>query len=335
MARKAVLDPTTYVYTRTLTHTAPVTSLVLCAEESTLFTGSADGALRPWLVETGVCVRTLQAHTEVIIGLLWSLEAQSLYSISRHGICEQWAVPSCQHVRTLGTYGSEVWASVLSLEGRFLFLGCVDSTIKQWDLETGTCLRTLAGHTDCVSALVVSAEDGSLYSGSTDRKIKQWHVETGECLRTFEGCMGLIHSLVLSADHRTLYAGQGAGLCQYGTITSYELRTGQWVKLVGGQESDAFALTCSSKESYLFSGSVSPAVIQWDMETLTCVRTLTGHTDLVLTLVCSSVVDRGILFSGSADRTVRQWTEVRASDLSRWTKDQLPTVLTAIVIEYV
>lgn len=51
----------------------------------------------------------------------------------------------------------------------------------------------------------------------------------------------------------------------------------------------------------LFSGSYDGTVRVWDVETLTCLKTLAGHTGPVRTLVCSA----GHMFSGSYDKTVR------------------------------
>lgn len=47
-------------------------------------------------------------------------------------------------------------------------------------------------------------------------------------------------------------------------------------------------------------GCVHGQVRVWDVETLTCLKTLAGHTGPVRTLVCSA----GHMFSGSYDKTV-------------------------------
>lgn len=57
----------------------------------------------------------------------------------------------------------------------------------------------------------------------------------------------------------------------------------------------------------LFSGSYDYTVKVWNLDTLTRMKTLEGHTDAVRAL---SVAD-GRLFSGSYDSTVRVWDVVR------------------------
>lgn len=53
----------------------------------------------------------------------------------------------------------------------------------------------------------------------------------------------------------------------------------------------------------MFSGSYDKTVRVWDMEHLTCVRVLTGHSGAVRALACSA----NCVFSGSDDTTIKVW----------------------------
>lgn len=65
------------------------------------------------------------------------------------------------------------------------------------------------------------------------------------------------------------------------------------------------ALLLSRDGGTLWSAAADKTIIQWDVKTLTIVRTLKGHTGGVKSLVLSP--DETTLYSGGADKGIRAW----------------------------
>jgi F-box/WD-40 domain protein 7 len=218
-----------------------------------------------------------------------------------------------------------------------LFSGSYDYTIKVWSLDTLQRLKTLtgaplppslllhaaahatlmllagyegcvspsscwawlrAGHSDAVRALAVANE--RLFSGSYDGTVKVWDVAALECLQTLAGHTGPVRTLVYSGGH--MFSGsydktvRSHHACFLGARLSCLCPCLSWpAKLCRCEERDhalnPFWPTC-------------PAQVRvWDVESLKCLSTLTGHSGAVRALAASSAR----VFSGSDDTTIKVW----------------------------
>jgi len=181
-------------------------------------------------------------------------------------------------VRTLTghTGGINAVALAKTADNRDIIIsGSEDKTVKVWDLESGQCLYTLTGHTSAINAVAVTPDGRRAISG-TGHKIKIWDLEKKEC----------IYSL---GDYRP---GPGA-----------IIREGQKPIEVGvGGAKPTVAITEDGSRAV----STSAEIIKvWDLESGQCLHTLTGHTDLITSVVVTPDGRRAV--SGSQDGTLRVW----------------------------
>lgn len=141
-------------------------------------------------------------------------------------------------------------------------------------------MESIKAHDDAINAVAVSS-DGLVYTGSADKRIKVW---------------GMRH------------VGDGGKKKRHVLITTLEKH-----------RSAVNALALSSDGKVLFSGSCDRSILVWEKEDsanhMVVVGALRGHTKAVLCLTMINDVvandnendDDFLLFSGSADGTVRVW----------------------------
>lgn len=159
-----------------------------------------------------------------------------------------------------------------------------DKYLKIWKGPNFRCVESIKAHDDAINAVAVSS-DGLVYTGSADKRIKVW---------------GMRH------------VGDGGKKKRHVQITTLEKH-----------KSAVNALALSSDGKVLFSGSCDRSILVWEKEDsanhMVVVGALRGHTKAVLCLTMIHDVvandsdndnendDDFLLFSGSADGTVRVW----------------------------
>ncbi|GLB35288.1 putative A Receptor for Ubiquitination Targets [Lyophyllum shimeji] len=184
-----------------------------------------------------------------------------------------------------------------------LITGSYDRTVRVWNMETGVELHCLKGHTRAVRAL--QFDDIKLITGSMDNTLKIWDWRRGKCIRTLTGHTDGI--VCLNFDSNVLASGSVDQ-----SIKVWNLRTGgaftlrghsDWVNAVQLWDSNPAARTESTDVSVfdvprggsmsprgngcpandidegkmLFSASDDGTIKLWDLNTRTCIRTMTGH----------------------------------------------------------
>ncbi|MBS0604673.1 MAG: F-box/WD repeat-containing protein [Verrucomicrobia bacterium] len=265
-------------------HMDCVTSLSLDGQR--LISGSSDGTIKIWDLNTNECTVTLRAGN----GTIWSLalEGQRLFSGSVRTI-KIWDLNTNECIATLEGHYDHVKSLVL--EGKRLISCSYDKMIKIWDLNTNTCTTTLeGGYVTCL------ALDGQrLISGSSDKRIKIWDLNTNTCTTTLEGHDRPVASLAIMGER--LFSGSS-----HGTIKIWDLNTNECVATLNGHTSTISSLALDGKR--LFSSSYDNTIKIWDLSSNTCTSTLQGHIGPVHSLA----LDGHKLFSGSdTTGTIKIW----------------------------
>ncbi len=119
-----------------------------------------------------------------------------------------------------------------------------------------------------------------------------------------------INSIAFSPDSQTIATGNDDG-----SISLWEVATGQEVKRLAGHTESVWSVAYSPDGKTLASGSGDKTVRVWEVATGQEVKRLAGHTSRVGSVAYSP--DGKTLASGSDDKTVRVWEVATGQEVKR------------------
>jgi WD40 repeat protein len=300
-----------------------------------LFASLILDSVKVWNLKSSTAVQTLQGHEGSVLCLEY--DNSHLVTGSSDRTIRVWKVPPSHNEAKVDS--SERYETVSVLHGhaegvlnlrmdaaQSRIVSCSkDTSIRVWDWKTGTCIQTLSGHMAAVNA--VQYRHDLVVSASGDRTLKIWDTrmrngsspsdsmdstpirdkmlrnlgaagDTVGCIATFEGHSRGIACVAFDGVH--VVSGSSDQ-----SIRIWDLR------MAGGSSKTPWSPPISgvgiSALPHVNSTGSPPT-------SRSCIRVVTGHTDLVRTVQFSSADD--ILVSGSYDTTVRLWSFSTGAPLS-------------------
>jgi WD40 repeat protein len=189
---------------------------------------------------------------------------------------------------------------------RRLFSAGDDCTIRVWDVESRKCIRTLQGHSRNISSLAYDSTHRTLFSASEDKTIRIW-TESGKCINILEGhCKG-VTCLIFDSTTQTLYSGSWDMTVRAWQVDEHGNCVNQYC--IDGHRACGHSLVVDSKAQVLYCISADRfdhSIHAWDIRRQERTRTLSGHSEPVLTLAFDS--NTQTLYSGAGDSTIRLWS---------------------------
>ncbi len=187
-------------------HTDTVRALAFSPDGRTLATGSWDGTIKLWDIESGALLWT-SWFTDNIESLAFAPDGRTLASGGDDATVQLWDATSGTHRQTLSGQRGPVFALAWSPDGSLLASGGIDEGIRLWELSGAkpeTFVRMLAGHTNWVLGLAFAPDGTQLVSGSWDATVRLWDVESLSLRQTLTGHTDRVRAVAWSPDGRLL-----------------------------------------------------------------------------------------------------------------------------------
>ncbi|XP_064406135.1 E3 ubiquitin-protein ligase TRAF7-like [Halichondria panicea] len=273
-------------------HAGPVWAL--CVSGDKLFSASSDNTIKVWDTTSFKCLNTLTGHDGIVLALC-TLGEKFLYSGSVDHSVKKWDMETLEVIATIPAHENPV--SSLTLNGSRLYSGSLKS-INVWDIESNKLVRALPTQNHWVRALVTYEK--YLYSGSY-QAVKIWTLETFECVRVLQ-CQGggSVYSLAVTNQHIICGTYENK-------INVWDVKSLESVAELTGHVGIIYSLQViegpTPGGTRLFSACYDKTLRVWNMEHMTCAQTLIRHDSSVTCLA----IQRGRLFSGSVDSTIKVW----------------------------
>lgn len=292
--------------------------------------GYDNGVLKVWNLDSGECIKFLEAHPSAVTSVALSEDGQLAVSGYNDGIVKIWKLDSCECIKVLeahiheyidplnpdwqemgitsniesilsdedrrGIFSGQVSALSLSADGRFLVSGSLGGNIRVWHLESGVCLKYLEDHSDAINALAIN-NNGLIVSGSADQTLRARSRDYNWILT---GHTNTVASVAVSDGGDFAVSGS-----KDKTLRVWNLDTGECTKVLEGHTNFVTSVAVSSDLRIAVSGSEDKTLRVWNLESGECIKVLQGHSDSAFILALSA--DGRVAVSGSCDETLRIW----------------------------
>ena len=248
-------------------------ALAFSPDERLLATGSWDGTIKLWNVESGALLWT-GWQTDIVENLAFAPDGQMLASCGDDATIRLWDAKSGANVQTIAALVT-VYSVAWSPDGHLLASGDGAGTIRLWAIPpTGpaTRVQTLSEHSNWVQGLAFAPDGSRLASSSWDRTVRVWDVESGRCLHRLEGHTERVHCVAWSPDGRTLAS---AGFDN--TIWLWDAEPGSYRVALQGHTDHVYSIAFTPDSRLLLSGSEDRTLRVWDVKSGQCVRLIHGY----------------------------------------------------------
>lgn len=269
--------------------------------------GSSDGTMRVWDLDTGKCLATADRlatagqHEGVLFDVAVTPDGKrAVVACEKHGP-EVWDLSSGARIATLRGHRGWVQALALSADGRRIASGGRDKTVRLWDLDSGSCILTLRGHTSPVRSLAFAAGGRRLVSAATDHTARVWDTDSGKCLVTFRGHTSGVNAVSVTSDDRWVVSGSDDD-----TVQVWELDSGKAVaRLEGHTGYGVHGVAVTRDGGRAVSAAWDSTVRVWDLISGKCVAIARIPAEYVHSVAITP--DSRRIVSSSDDSTVRVW----------------------------
>ncbi|GAM26170.1 hypothetical protein SAMD00019534_093450 [Acytostelium subglobosum LB1] len=208
MVWKLTREQDTYgVPLRSLTgHSHYVQDVVISHDGQFALSGSWDGTLRLWDINSGATTRRFQGHEKDVMSVAFSFDHRQIISGSRDKTIRVWnTIGECKYV--LSEDGHTEWVSCVrfSPNSPTIVSGGWDNKVKVWDIKSYKVSRTLEGHTGYINTVTISPDGSLCASGGKDQFACLWELQTGKDLYKLDA-RNTINALAFSPNKYWLCA---------------------------------------------------------------------------------------------------------------------------------
>jgi WD40 repeat protein len=281
-------------------HTNWVRSVVFHPQKLILASGSDDGTVRLWKINTDECecLDALKGHTDRVWSVAFSPDGKNVASASADRTVRLWDVDSPQSPRIL-PHSCWVFKVAFNAQGTTLASGSADKTVKLWDVNTGECHTTWQNLQHPVRSIDFSPDGKTLATGTDDKLVRLLDIKTGNCLKEFLGHDGRVWSVAFSPDGQTLASGDHL------TVKLWNIENEELLLTLPESDRRIRSIGFSPDGETLITGSDDQSIRLWDVRKGESLKTIYGYTQRVWSVAFSP--DEKTIVSGSDDRTVKLW----------------------------
>jgi WD40 repeat protein len=283
----------------TLSHEAPILSVIVLPDSSTSASVSADGDVKLLDITTGRQKKQFTLEKDISLAAI-SPDGEWLASRASDNNVKLWNVATGQAQLTIEGDGLKVSSLVFSPDGKMLASVTSGKTVNLWGLTAGRNRRLINQQHSIQGEHVAFSPDSKKLASVDEHTVKLYDGATGRLLHKLNMLTKQNSSIAFSPDGKMLALGSN----DY-AVRLLDIATGQELCLLNGHADRVSSMTFSPDGKKLATGSVDRTIKLWDVATGQELLTLKGHVKDISSVAFSP--NGKILVSGSADNSVMLW----------------------------
>jgi len=196
-------------------HSHYVQDVAISSDGQFALSGSWDGTLRLWDLNTGNTTRRFVDHSKDVLSVAFSADNRQIVSGSRDRQIKLWnTLGQCKYT-IAQPEGHKEWVSCVRFSPNpqtpLIVSAGWDKVVKVWNLDRCKLRTNLIGHTGYVNTVTVSPDGSLCASGGKDGVAMLWDLNEGRHLSTLDAG-DIIHALVFSPIRYWLCAATASAI---------------------------------------------------------------------------------------------------------------------------
>jgi WD40 repeat protein len=238
-------------------HAQPIRSLVVSPDRRLAVSGSRDGSVKVWDLQSRR-LRTTLLPGDAVNGISMSPDGTRLAAACDDRVVWVWDVDTGRELSQL--HGHESWVNsvAFSPDGQLIASGASDTTVRIWDARHFRSISVLAGHTDTVWSVAFHPNGSEIASSSSDGTIHLWSVSAARSIAHLRGHASWVNTVAYAPDGEIL-----ASASDDHSVRLWD-RNRDWssTRLAGHQ--DSVRAVAWLGDDRLLSASIDDVYILWD-----------------------------------------------------------------------
>ncbi|EGG22654.1 putative protein serine/threonine kinase [Cavenderia fasciculata] len=286
-------------------HSDRITSIVIDTDKRFVYSGSGDGTLKVWSLDSLQLIETIRAHRKSVTGICFN--DSLLFTSSADQTIKIWDRSTYQSVGSpLDGHTGEINGVCIDGARNHLFSCSFDKSIRVWELVDGgrggaSCIKVMTAHSKSVKSICISGK--YLFSASNDQSIKVWDLEMLVCIYGIgDAHDSWVTALGIHNESGILFSG-----CRDGGLKAWNLNTFM-PSSEHDDNTDAIVDVLVTK-NYIFTASEDSSVKIYllpaeENDKLKNVLTLKAHRGSIYSIAS----DGSRIFTGASDNSIKVWT---------------------------
>ena len=190
-------------------HSHFVSDVVISSDGQFALSGSWDGTLRLWEINSGKTTRRFVGHSKDVLSVAFSVDNRQIVSGSRDKTIKLWnTLGECKYT-IQEQEGHTEWVSCVRFSpvtsNPIIVSGGWDKLVKVWNLTNCKLRTNLVGHTGYINTVTVSPDGSLCASGGKDGVAMLWDLAEGKRLYSLDAG-DIIYALCFSPNRYWLCA---------------------------------------------------------------------------------------------------------------------------------
>ncbi|KAH0635807.1 hypothetical protein KY289_035722 [Solanum tuberosum] len=148
----------------------------ISSSSSRIASGYAQGTIRIWDSEKGMCETTLNGHKGAVTALRYNKLGSLLASGGKDNDIILWDVVAETGLFRLRGHRDQVTDLVFLDSGNKLVTASKDKFLRAWDLDTQHCMQIISGHHSEIWSIDIDPEEKYLVTGSADPELRFYSI---------------------------------------------------------------------------------------------------------------------------------------------------------------